>query len=396
MAITLDATTKSLELATDSTGSIDWAVSWVDATTTSFTPGDNQGNVTTATTTTIVAAPAASTQRGIKSIQVYNKASTAQTVTIKKDVGGTEYSLFKATMTTGESLAWSDGADWMVYDNQGRIKTATTEVEATTTRSITFYKSGTAADAASYWYSFWKDTGFPGAWSPGTPGTGGRNTSGTNTADAGCLPLWTPTGNLYITENSIGAGLSIGAFMLADVLWVNTGLSVTTTTAQTVTMPGALPARDQNGTTSGVGCIIGIVTTTANTNASPISNSTISYTNSDGTSGRTATLIGQVGEQFPASPVIGNVVWFGLAAGDKGVQSIQSVTLGTSLGGGAISVIIARPILFAGTPTINTQFVNDYAHPGIQIYADSCLHWFVRASGTTANVITGNILVTER
>ena len=87
---------------------------------------------------------------------------------------------------------------------------------------------------------------------------------------------------------------------------------------------------------------------------------------------------------------------FRSAAGDKGVQSIQSVTLGTSLGGGAISVIIARPILFAGTPTINTQFINDYAHPGIQIWPDSCLHWFVRASGTTSNVINGNILVTER
>ena len=53
MAITLDATNKSIELATGSAGSVDWAVSWVDATTTTFTPGDNQGNVTTATTTTI-------------------------------------------------------------------------------------------------------------------------------------------------------------------------------------------------------------------------------------------------------------------------------------------------------------------------------------------------------
>jgi len=394
MAITLDATNKSIELATGSAGSVDWAVSWVDATTTTFTPGDNQGNVTTATTTTIASAPGASTQRGIKSIQVYNNASTDQTVTIKKDVGGSEYTLFKATMNAGESLAWSDGADWMVYDNQGRVKTATTEVEGTVTRAVNYYKPGGAADAAAYWYSFWKDSGFPGAWSPGTPGVNGRITLGTSSSDTGCLPLWTPTGTLYITENAFGA-TQLGSYMLADVLWVNTGLNVTATTAQAITTP-TLPARDFQGTTSGIGCMIGIVTTTANTNAGTISNSTISYTNSTGTAGRTATLVANAGDQFPATPVIGNTVWFALAAGDTGVKSIESVTLATSLGGGAISVIIARPILFSGVPAANMTLINDFAHPGIQIWPNSCLLWFVKASGTGANTIVGNILITER
>ena len=183
--------------------------------------------------------------------------------------------------------------------------------------------------------------------------------------------------------------------MLAGVLWVNTGLTVTTTTAQNITTP-TLPARDFQGTTSGIGCMIGIVTTTANTNAATISNSTISYTNSTGTAGRTATLLGNAGDQFPATPVIGTTVWFQLAAGDTGVKSIESVTLGTSLGGGAISVIIARPILWSGILTANMQLVNDFAHHGIQIYPDSCLHWFVKAAGTGAATIVGNILVTER
>jgi hypothetical protein len=38
--------------------------------------------------------------------------------------------------------------------------------------------------------------------------------------------------------------------MLIDLLWVNTGLVVTTTTAQAIT-PVALPARDAAGTTNG-------------------------------------------------------------------------------------------------------------------------------------------------
>ena len=50
-AVTLDATTKSLELTTGVAVSTDYVVSYVDGTSTTFVPGTNQGNVATATTT---------------------------------------------------------------------------------------------------------------------------------------------------------------------------------------------------------------------------------------------------------------------------------------------------------------------------------------------------------
>jgi hypothetical protein len=133
-------------------------------------------------------------------------------------------------------------------------------------------------------------------------------------------------------------------WMVADRLWHNTGLTVTTTTAQTVNSV-AWPARDRNGSTNGEGVMIGLEVTTATTNASAITNMTMSYTNQDGTAGRTATV-----PSFAATAVAGYIAIFNLAAGDTGVRSIQSITFGTSLGGGAVQLMAFRPVTFIPMP----------------------------------------------
>ena len=395
MAITLDATTKIIELTTSSTADIDYAVSWVDATTTVFTPGDGHGTINTATTTTIVAAPAASTQRGVKSISVFNRhATTTNTVTVKKDVSGTEYCLFKATLMAGESLQWNDGSEWSVYDATGDKKVNSPVNVGVTGRVIPINKVGTATEGTACWYSFSKDAGFTGAWSPGTPGINGRATDGTTAADNGSLTLWTPTGSLYITETA-ATTTTLCTIMLADVVWTNTGIAVTTTTAQAITTP-TFPARDLNGSTNGEGYVIGLCTTTANTNAAAITNSTVTYTNSDGTGSRTATLLAVAGDQIPPTPVIGNVVWFQLAAGDKGVRSIQSVTLGTSLGGGAVSLCVARPLTVLSCTQVNVATLSKYSDPGIRIYTGSVIIPFIKNTSSSAVTLTGHVVVTER
>lgn len=395
MAIGLDSTTKTLEITTNSSGSIDWTTSWNDATTSSFTPGDSQGNITTATTTVIVPAPALNTQRGVKSINIFNASTSSQTVTIKKDSGGTEYKLFVATLTANESISWNDGANWAVWDSNGKQKVSSPQVTGLTGKTIPFYKSGTAPEAAGNWYTYWKDAGAPGVWAPGTPGVNGRNTSGSASADGGCIPNLGATGSLFISKASVVAN-TVHSWMLADVLWVNTALVVTTTTGQAVSM-AALPPRDINGDTSGEGCWLGIVSTAANTNAGVISNATVTYTNSRGVGSRTATMVNNsTGDAIPATPVIGTVVWFQLAAGDTGVASIQTVTLGTSLVTGTISMIIARPVLHMGNPTAHLMYTDKYPDPGIRIYSDSCLLWFIRASAASATSLFGDIVVVDR
>ncbi len=395
MAITLDTTSKVFELTTSSTADTDYFVSWVDMTTSAFTPGASQGTINTAGTTVLVAAPAASTQRGIKTVSVFNRhASTAQTVTVKIDVSGTEYSLFKATLMAGESLQWSDGNEWGVYDATGDKKVNAPTSVGVTGRVIPINKVGTATEGTAYWYSFGKDAGFTGAWSPGTPGLNGRATDGNTAADNGALQLWTPTGSLFITETA-ATTTTLCTIMLADVVWVNTGLVVTTTTAQAITSP-TFPARDLNGSTDGEGYVIGLLTTTANTNAAAITNATVTYTNSAGTGSRTATLLAVAGDQIPPTPVIGNVVWFQLAAGDKGVRSIQSVTLGTSLGAGAVSLIVARPLSIISATQTNVATLRNYSDPGIRIYTGSVIIPFIKNTSSSAVTLTGHVVVTER
>lgn len=387
----LTATTHTLEVTTSTTSAIDVSVSYVDITSTTFTPGSQDTAITTATTTTIVAAPGASTQRQIKQITFKNKGTTTNTLTIKKDVSGTEYTLFSASLNSNDLIQYTDGDGFKVFDVGGRIKVTDSENSGNTGITTAFYKIGTATEAAGVWYSWAKDSGNPGAWAPGTPGLNGRATDGTTAADAGSIPIRTATGSNYLTYATT-VGSVVHNTWLFDVLWVNSGLVVTTTTAQAIAAPVALPARDINGSSNGEGVWAGILVTTATTNAGAITNTTMSYTNSDGTAGKTATIA-----SFPATGVIGTVVWFQLAAGDKGVRSIQSVTLGTSYAGGAISIILARPIFNQAVLVANVGGASaPPANPGVRLYNGTCLLPFGLMSGTTATTITGSIQVMDR
>ena len=393
--ILLTATTHALELETSSSSSTDWTCSYVDMDASATTPGSAQGNVASATTTTIAAAPASSTQRQIKHISVVNKNTTAQTITVKKDVSGTEYTVFKATLSQHEQAQYVDGDGWVCFDSSGRAKTMKPEDFSTTGgRPRAIQKVGTAAEGTAYWYGFWKDGGLPGAWAPGTPGLAGRATDGMAAGDAGCLELWTPTGALYIDRAEVT--VTATSFpMLWDVLWVNSGIVVTTTTAQTINSV-TLPARDDAGTTNGDGCMIGLIWTAASTNAAAITNSTVTYTNSAGTGSRTATLVAVAGDQIPPTPVIGTVVWFRLHAGDTGVQSIQSITLGTSLVTGCVSLIIARPLAGWANSTVNVAFSNVYPSPGLRLWTGTCGLMFQKSVSSSATTLHALFTISER
>ena len=125
--ILLDATNETLEITTTAAVSIDYHVAYADHTTTTFTPGSAEGNIASATTTTAVTAPAASTQRQIKLVSVRNRhASSSQTVTVIKDVAATEYHLTPAvTLLAGEHLLYVDGVGWTHYTADGLVKSST-------------------------------------------------------------------------------------------------------------------------------------------------------------------------------------------------------------------------------------------------------------------------------
>jgi hypothetical protein len=394
--ILLTSTSDLIKLVTSAAAnSIDVHASYVDLSGTTVTPGRLNTKITTATTTNIVTSPGASTQRNLKGLYVTNNsAGTNCNVAVQHFDGTNTVELIQFNLLPGENLAYREDGSWVHRDAAG-AEYPPAGLGAYTGRTVPFMKSGTAADTVGYWYCTSKDAGFPGAWNPGTPGVNGRVTDGTNSADFGCIPIANAaTGTNFLTELQMQANVN-HSHLFFDVLWVNSGIVVTTTTAQAITTP-TLPARDVNGATNGEGCMIAMLTTTANTNAAAIANSTISYTNSQGTAGRTATLTAIAGSQITISPVIGTITWFNLAAGDTGVKSIESIALGTSLVAGAVSFMICRDIANIGTTIANVMAQKVIGSPGIKLYNGSCILHCYLASATTATFCNGELTVMEK
>lgn len=394
--INLTSTSDLIRVTTSAASQIEVHASYVDFNGTAVTPGrTNTPYITTATTTTVVPSPGSGVQRNIKHLNITNDhASVACVITVEHTDGTTAEELISVTLLSGENMVLGEDGRWTHYDANGAVYPPAGKGAYDGYPTI-FMKSGTAADTIGYWYCTSKDAGFPGAWSPGTPGINGRVTDGTTSGDFGSIPIKNPaTGSNYLTELTMGASVN-HSHLFFDVLWVNSGIVVTTTTAQSITTP-TLPARDVNGTTNGEGCMIAMLTTTANTNAAVISNSTVSYTNSDGTSGRTATLTAIAGSQIPATPVVGTIVWFNLQAGDRGVRSIESITLGTSLGAGAVSLMICRDLANIGTSLVNVQFTRKLSEPGVRLYNGTCMLHCVLASATTATFFNGEVVIQEK
>src|SRR6185295_16265110 len=96
---------------------IDFVASFVDITTTSLSPGSNEGTIAWSTTTTIVGPPgAASTQRQIKHLTVRNTGVLPNPITIQKDTGGTNRTMFAVALAANEVLEYVDGGGFHVFD----------------------------------------------------------------------------------------------------------------------------------------------------------------------------------------------------------------------------------------------------------------------------------------
>lgn len=100
---------------------------WADLTTTALTPGNSDAQVTTATTTVLVAAPGASTQRQIKGLSIRNShASSSNLITVQFYDGATATELIAYTLLAGETLQWGEDENFRVIDASGQVKGAVT------------------------------------------------------------------------------------------------------------------------------------------------------------------------------------------------------------------------------------------------------------------------------
>lgn len=247
-----------------------------------------------------------------------------------------------------------------------------------------FYKAAVTAEAAGVAHSSFYLAGRPGAATAPSPGLAGAAL----TSYAGQIPFPAAVGgeNVYLARFEGAQAANVGGLMLADRLWHNSGFTVTTTTAQTVNS-AAWPARDIDGSTNGKGVMVAVEVSTATTNGSAITNMTMSYTNEAGTSGRTATIA-----SFPATAVAGTFVPFLLAAGDGGVRSIQSLTLGTSLLTGTVHLVAYRQIATLPTPLANASNSQDGISLGLPRMYDNSVPFIVyNVMGTAVGIVDAQI-----
>lgn len=392
--IFLTNTTHTLEVATSSTSTTNYYISYVDITTSWWTPWDNQGSISSATTTTVLSAPAASTQRQIKLISIENTGTDSNTYTIKKDVSATEYVIYTCTLKPWENLTYTDGKGFDKHAQDGSDISMTTNNATTpiSTTSFNFMKVWSTAESAGVLHSLHDRTGTPWAWAPWTPWLNGRATDWTTASDKWCIPVKNPATWVNYLTSHIASATTASAQMLIDILWVNSGLVVTTTTAQAITFT-TLPARDATGTTNWEDVMIWLLVTTATTNAGAITNCTASYTDSDWNAGNTATM-----SSFPITAVAGTIVPFQLAAWDKWVRSVQSVTLGTSMVTGAVSLIAYRIISWVPVLVANAGWKFQPALSGVNVrlYNGVCLIPVYMPTATTATTVTWFINIEEK
>lgn len=124
----LTGTNQSVELVTATAVSTDWAVYWTDidksGADTAILPGSATGNVSSAMTTSVVAAPSgASIYREITAAQFYNAGAGSQTLTVQRDIAGTNRLALKVTLGVGESLHYERGRGWYVLTAVGEVAT---------------------------------------------------------------------------------------------------------------------------------------------------------------------------------------------------------------------------------------------------------------------------------
>lgn len=118
--LVLDATTKSIVVAMSgaaATTNPDFTAAYADNNGTTFTEGANDGALNGTNSVTLVAAPAASTRRTIKSLTIENKDTAAVTITVSYNNNSTLRTIANVTLNVGDTWT-TDGT----FDTNGNLK----------------------------------------------------------------------------------------------------------------------------------------------------------------------------------------------------------------------------------------------------------------------------------
>jgi hypothetical protein len=230
-----------------------------------------------------------------------------------------------------------------------------------------------------------------------------------NRSTAGALPLNADVGPMtrhLLAANIISASTTIAPayVLLTDIIHMYRSCVVVTTPSTLTNHPTWTGTGDTRMTNAN-GVQASFLLTTASTAAGQI---TPTYTNQAGTAGRTTTAPnGSVFGPVAATPAgcflnqtnltaTPGGLFMPLAPGDTGVQKVDSYVINAGATGGAMCIILHRPIAWIPLAVANAASVIDFytGVPGLpRIYDDACLGIISRIGGayTAGGVIEGQL-----
>ena len=244
----------------------------------------------------------------------------------------------------------------------------------------------TAAVGAMRGHTLWYAAGNPGAAAANAAGVNGAAVTGN--AVQGQVPRTDPvSGSAYLGRFSLNASTA-GTMVLIDRLWNNSGLNVTSTTAQAIASPATLPSRDGNGATDGAAVMAAIEWSATGGAGTPTV--TLTYTDQDGNTGATGTVTGVT------TPPVGTFEIFTLAAGDTGIRAPTSFIQSATRTSGTMHLVLFRILAQVEVSSANIANAVDALTSGMPRLYDGTvpqLVWF--PSVTTATNFTGTYIETH-
>lgn len=124
----LDSTLRKIQVvlaAAKATLDMSITVDYVDMTTTATIGGTYTSSSNGVTSVDILPAPAASTQRKVNRINIYNRDTAEKTISVSISDSGVLYPEVDVTLAVDDTLQYTDMNGWRVIDRTGSIKTAT-------------------------------------------------------------------------------------------------------------------------------------------------------------------------------------------------------------------------------------------------------------------------------
>lgn len=245
------------------------------------------------------------------------------------------------------------------------------------------FNKATTAQGAGQWTTYWATAGQPGTGTLTIGNTSPGEVPTDATAGAPTINAFGSGNTGYLASGNVYSNVS-GQYFLADRLY-HAGSFSLALGANAISSPPSFAARLPNGDYTGVSMWLEIVTT----NGAYSSVVAVSYTNEDGTSGRTATLDSNI-NAYAANRLLP----FRLQAGDLGVQSIQTVTVSGVAGTGTVNVVLSRLLAAFNVYSYAAEPRADIFKLGMPIvYEDSCLWMYCLTGAASSSPVADFILI---